>query len=172
VLLYCCKSWAFNNWLGLWRAGVMVRPLTCPPLNSASFPYWKMDAASLVYVALHGMEGVEDVLVGDDRIPALSSNRIKDMGGIFATGGQVVILEGCFGLSTAFPQAFIDAGAEVVIGARTPTVDRRVTLGPAGKAGSRAVRVLLNCGTVAQAVTAAGGLFEAVGDLSARLRLK
>jgi len=123
--------------LGLAMAGIVARPLTCPPLTADAFPYERLAEADLIYIALHGGPKAR-VLYGDGQIPALTIEKITDGPSMHA----VVILEGCYGAKTAFPQAFLQKGASAVIGSTQQTFDRRIGLGPAGHTGMKIARRL------------------------------
>jgi len=159
TLLYCCHSWRINNWLGLARAGVFTRPLTCPPLDAGSFPYSKLAGVDLVYMALHGAAYERDLLYGDDWRAALSiealRRRAPDM------SGAVVVLEGCYGMRTRFPHLFRALGAAAVIASARPTWDRTLSLGRAGRYGSTLVRALRQGATVRDAMAVAADVVDA-----------
>jgi len=139
TLIYCYKSGWFNNALGLALAGIFTRPLTCPPLTAETFPYAQLADYDLIYIALHGAPKAH-LLRGDDGIPAL------DVAGVLKgpqlRPGAVVILEGCYGAKTPFPQAFLKQGAAAVIASREKTWDKLLTLGTAGRFGSAMVKAL------------------------------
>ncbi|OQA19153.1 MAG: hypothetical protein BWY63_01811 [Chloroflexi bacterium ADurb.Bin360] len=141
ALVYCYKSSVLNNWLGLALAGIMTRPLTCPPLTAETFPYARLAEVDLVYIALHGTPKAR-VLLGDAEIPALDVEGI--LAGPRLRDGTVVILEGCYGAKTPFPRAFIERGATAVISSGKRTWDKLRSLGPAGRLGSVMVRALLH----------------------------
>ena len=165
-LIYSYRSGAVNNWLGLALAGMPTRPLTCPPLDAATFPYARLAEADLVYIALHGSPGAR-MLYGDANNPALDARRIETV-----KRGAVVILEGCYGLETFFPQAFLMAGASAVLASRDATWDRRWRLGPAGRAGLAMLRALRAGKTAGDALTAArqfGDTWAVRGDMLAAL---
>jgi hypothetical protein len=137
TLLYCYRSGWINNALGLLQAGIVTRPLTCPPLTAETFPYERLADVDLIYIALHGSpKGM--ALYGDGNLPALSVEGIIDGPELHG----VVILEGCYGAKTAFPQAFMARGAGMVISSRERTFDRRYGLGEAGRMGRDLVRAL------------------------------
>ncbi len=139
TLIYCYKSSALNNWLGLALAGIMTRPLTSPPLTADTFPYARLADYDLIYIALHGAPKSR-LLKGDADIPALDVDGI--LAGPQLRDGTVVILEGCYGAKTPFPQAFIARGATAVIANRERTWDKLRSLGPAGHLGSAMVKAL------------------------------
>ena len=140
ALVYCYKSSVLNNWLGLALAGIMTRPLTCPPLTAETFPYARLAEAELIYIALHGTPKSR-LLRGDESIPALDVDGI--LAGPQLQPGAVVILEGCYGAKTPFPRAFIERGARAVISSPKRTWDKPRMLGTAGRLGSTMVRALL-----------------------------
>lgn len=139
ALIYCYRSGWVNNALGLALAGIFTRPLTSPPLTAGTFPYARLADYDLIYIALHGAPKSR-VLRGDEGIPALDVEGV--LAGPRLREGAVVILEGCYGAKTPFPQAFMERGAHAVIANRDATFDKRITLGRAGTAGSAMVRAL------------------------------
>ncbi len=159
ALLYCYKSGLINNVLGLALAGVVTRPFTSPPLDAESFPYARLANADLIYIALHGMPG-KGVLWGDEMLPALDVHGVS--GGPDMRPGAVVILEGCYGAKTPFPQAFKERGAAAVFASRDETFDKRFTLGKAGTAGNLMVR-RLRAGMAIERVVDGIDTFELVG---------
>lgn len=138
TLVYCYRSGWINNAVGLLQAGILTRPLTCPPLTAESFPYERLGEADLIYIALHGTPRAR-VLRGDEQIPALALERVQDGPRL---DGAIVILEGCYQAETLFPQAFLARGARAVFANPEQTFDRRLGLGAAGKAGLEIVRRL------------------------------
>ncbi len=161
MLLYCARSWIVNNWLGLLLAGVVTRPLACPPFTDETFPYDRLCKVKAAYIALHGEVDQPGVLFGDERapatgdyrrIPALSARRIREGGRL---KGLVVFLEGCNGMRTEFPEAFLSQGAAAVVGSVSETFDMTLTLGPAGVFGREFVRGLRRGMTVAGALVMA-----------------
>ena len=136
TLLYCYRSGVVNNALGLIKARVLPQSvLTAPPLTADTFPYHELEGIDLAYIVLHGVPGFRDVLFGDHNTLALHAGRINGLNLV----GLSVVLEGCNGLKTNFPQAFLDAGARVVVASAEPTYDYLVGLGEAGRVGSRVV---------------------------------
>ena len=177
TLLYCYRSGIMNNWLGLALAGVLTRPLTCPPLDAGSVPYERLREMDLLYIALHGDPSrSRDVLYGDDWRPALEADQIAEGQRL---DGLIVILEGCWGAATAFPAVFEALGATVAA-ARAPTWDKRVGLGRAGRLGMALVRGLRKGKPMGEALTeakqrvdqATAESFCVVGDGMARLRAR
>lgn len=155
TLVYCYKSGWMNNALGLALAGIVTRPWTCPPLTAETFPYQTLAEVDLIYIALHGSPRAR-VLRGDDGVPAISVEGVLDGPELHAA----VILEGCYGAKTAFPHAFMERGARIVIASTKQTFDRRVGLGEVGRAGRDIVRALVS-GEDATAVALGYG-FEVV----------
>lgn len=139
ALIYCYRSGWLNNALGLALAGIVARPLTCPPLTAETFPYERLAEVDLVYIALHGSPKAR-VLRGDNEVAALSLARLED--GPRLERQPVVILEGCYQAETRFPAAFLAKGARAVFASPERTFDRRLGLGTAGKAGLEIVRRL------------------------------
>lgn len=139
ALIYCYRSGWVNNVLGLVMAGIVARPLTCPPLTAETFPYEQLAEVDLIYIALHGVPRAR-VLCGDEQIPALALEGVQD--GPRLDRMPVVILEGCYQAETAFPAAFLAKGARAVFASPQRTFDRRWGLGTAGKAGLGIVRRL------------------------------
>ena len=149
TLVYCYRSGQLNNWLGLVKACVFPSVLTSPPLTAETFPYERLGERDLIYIALHGLPG-RDVLWGDNQVVALDATRIAV--GPRLRKGAVVILEGCYGLKTPFPEAFLERGAAAVIGSPVKTFDKLRGLGQAGRAGSALVKALRQGQPVAKAV--------------------
>ena len=145
TLLYCYRSGWINNVLGLALAGIMTKALTCPPLTAETFPYTQLGEVELIYIALHGSPKSR-VLYGDNNIPALRVENV--LTGPLLLPGAAVILEGCYGAKTAFPKAFLERGARVVIASQEKTLDRRIGLGAAGRIGSLLVKTLVTGGNV------------------------
>lgn len=140
TLVYCYRSGWINNAMGLLQAGILTRPLTCPPLTAESFPYERLGEADLIYIALHGTPKAH-TLYGDDGRPALMVEGVLVGPELHAS----VVLEGCYGAKTAFPRAFMERGARMVVASGARTFDRRVGLGSAGRAGRDIVQALA-CG--------------------------
>ncbi len=136
ALIYCYRSGMLNNLLGRALAGIVARPLTCPPLTADTFHYETFAGMDLIYIALHGSPRAR-VLRGDEQIPALALERVQDGPRL---DGAIVILEGCYQAETLFPQAFLERGARAVFASPEQTFDRRLGLGAAGKAGLEIVR--------------------------------
>jgi hypothetical protein len=155
TLVYCYRSGWINNALGLLQAGIVVWPLTSPPLTAETFPYERLGEVDLIYMALHGSPKAH-TLYGDGEVPALRVDGILGGPELHAT----VILEGCYGAKTAFPRAFMERGARIVIASTKQTFDRRVGLGEVGRAGRDIVRALVS-GEDATAVALGYG-FEVV----------
>ncbi len=83
----------------------------------------------MIYIRLHGM-GDQPYLYGDPGLPtALSARQIRET----SLNGHMIFLEGCFGAQIA--DAFLEAGASVVIGNSGITWGRRFFLGPAQVVG-------------------------------------
>ena len=83
----------------------------------------------VIYIRLHGM-GDQPYLYGDPGLPtALSAEQIRET----ALDGRTIFLEGCFGAQIA--DAFLEAGAETVVGNTGITWGRRFFLGPAQVVG-------------------------------------
>jgi len=154
TLVYCYRSGMINNMFGLMQAGIVTHPLTSPPLTAETFPYERLADADLIYIALHGAaKGCR--LYGDGKLAALSVEGI--LAGPELHG--VVIMEGCYGAKTAFPRAFVERGARMVISSREKTFDRRYGLGEAGRIGRDLVRALRDGRDVRSALR---GEFEVV----------
>lgn len=137
VMLYCYRSGVINNSLGIIRAGVIPRPIfTSPRLTAETFPYAELEKVDVAYICLHGLPNIPSDLFGDNMVRALTVKPIRHL----KLNGLKVILEGCYGLATNFPQAFLDAGAAFVIGSKEPTQDYLMWLGDAGKVGSDLLR--------------------------------
>lgn len=136
ALIYCYQSGWLNNALGLALAGIVVRPLTCPPLTAETFPYARLGEVELIYIALHGSPRAR-VLHGDEQIPALALERVQAGPRL---DRAIVVLEGCYQAGTLFPRAFLERGARAVFASPERTFDRRWGLGAAGKAGLEIVR--------------------------------
>jgi hypothetical protein len=178
ALLYCYRESAFNNWLGLARAGVLCRPMTAPPLSDQTFPYDRLRDVDLVYIALHGSPAQTEMLFADAAMtqPAFSSAFLSTVAPSMA--GSVVILEGCWGLATIFPEIFQDLGASAVIASQKPTYDRLRGLGSAGALMSRVVGALKRGAPVGEALERAKNKvdkgrdqgFVIVGEPTSRLR--
>jgi hypothetical protein len=168
AVVYSYRRGAVNNRLGLALAGVLTPwVLTCPPTDQDTFPYQALSAFDLAYLVLHN--GPDPTrLYGDERpgkhdhrrYQALDSQRVT-------SASRVVFMEGCAGLRTAFPGAFLAAGCEAVIGSFQPTYDKTVWLGPAGWQGVRVVKALRRGRTVHQAA-ALSPMFEYVGQGGAK----
>jgi len=159
ALIYCYRSGWLNNALGMALAGIVARPLTCPPLTAETFPYERLAEADLIYIALHGSPRAR-VLRGDEQIPALALERVQDAPRI---AGAIVILEGCYQAETLFPQAFLARGARAVFASPERTFDRRLGLGAAGKAGLEIVR-RLRAGASPDAAAQDSGFLAFVGQ--------
>lgn len=178
ALLYCYRESAWNNWLGLARAGVLCRPMTAPPLSDQTVPYDRLREVDLVYIALHGSPSQPEMLFADAamKAPAFSGAFLSTVAPSMA--GSVVILEGCWGLATIFPEIFQDLGVAAVIASQKPTYDRLRGLGSAGALMSRVVGALRRGAPVGAALERAKHKvdkrrrqgFEIVGDSAARLR--
>lgn len=139
ALVYCYLSGMINNALGLLQAGIVAWPLTCPPLTAETFPYERLAEVDLIYIALHGTPKAH-TLYGDDGRPALLVEGVL-------TGPELhanVVLEGCYGAKTAFPRAFMERGARMVVASGIQTFDRRIGLGSAGRAGRDIVQALVS----------------------------
>jgi len=152
ALIYCYRSGWVNNALGLALAGIFTRPLTSPPLTAETFPYARLAKVDLIYIALHGAPKAR-LLHGDDGIPALDVDGV--LNGPSLRPGAVVILEGCYGAKTPFPQAFKERGARAVISSAKRTWDKPRMLGTAGRLGSMMVKALLQ-GAAPEAVVPEG----------------
>ena len=137
ALVYCYRSGWMNNVVGLALAGIVARPLTCPPLTAETFPYVRLGEVDLIYIALHGVPRAR-VLHGDEQIPALSLAGVQE--GPRLLDGAIVVLEGCYQAETLFPQVFLERGARAVFASPERTFDRLFGLGEAGKAGMAIVR--------------------------------
>jgi hypothetical protein len=163
VLLYCYGLSVVNNMLGLVSSGIWPKHVfTSPPKDYRTFPYELLSEVDLAYIVLHGSPGFPSALFGGKEIgkgpvamtteALYKSTDFKDL---------VVILEGCYGIKTYFPRIFVSKGARAVIADRSPTYDRLVFLGKAGRDGRK---MLIDLKKGKRMKDVATGSFEVVGD--------
>jgi len=129
IRAYSTRAWRISTWrtTGVW-------PETSPRRTAEDPPLDHLLEADLVYIRLHGL-GDQPYLYGDPGLPtALSAEQVRDSD----FTDRAVFLEGCFGAQMA--DAFLDAGASVVVGNSGITWGRRFLLGPAQVVGKKWIK--------------------------------
>ncbi len=144
IRAYSTRSWRISTWrtTGVW-------PETSPSRTAEDPPLEYLLEADLVYIRLHGL-GDQPYLYGDPGLPtALSAEQVREID----LTSRAIFLEGCFGAQMA--DAFLDAGASVVIGNSGITWGRRFLLGPAQVVGKRWIKAYRAGHSPRKALTAA-----------------
>jgi hypothetical protein len=109
-----------------------------PPLTGETFPYQRLEHEKLLYLRLHGLPR-QSYLFGDRWLTAFSGKRLSGLD----LSGLVVFMEGCFGLKTRIPKAFLDSGASVVVASDRETENNTIRVGKAGRFGRDFVTAML-----------------------------
>lgn len=126
LVVYCGFGWRIS---AMRTTGKI--PITAPPATAETPGLIESLSADILYIRLHGMEDQPYLYSEPGWTTALSVDQIKDRKDLFEN--TAVFLEGCEGVEMS--DAFMAAGAQLVIGSNRTTYGKRIGLGPSSKIG-------------------------------------
>jgi len=129
ILAYCCERFAEST-----RQAAGVKPITCPPVDCASFDLRQLEGQDFIWFDLHGEPGAAWWL-GDDGSVAMTAAQLREVD----LGGAIVFAVNCYLADDNSPMldALLEAGARYVVGGSGRNWGGERTLMGAGLLGMR-----------------------------------